>query len=220
MKYFKLYEKISDKSKKNIIEFNPAKVLVLTFAAIILAGSFLLSLSYSAKNETLSYIDALFTSTSAVCVTGLVVKDTMDTFTLFGQLIIMLLIQIGGLGVMSFAILIISMLGKKISFHQKLLLQEDLNQYSIQGIIHLVKFIIFITFVLECVGAIILGIHWFPEMGFKSFYFGLFHAVSAFNNAGFDLMGNYSSLTYYQGDLLTNLVIMALIILGLSLIHI
>lgn len=214
MKYFKLYESISDTSKKNTIEFNPAKVLVLTFAAIILAGSFLLSLSYSAKNETLSYIDALFTSTSAVCVTGLVVKDTFDTFTLFGQLIIMLLIQIGGLGVMSFAILIISMLGKKISFHQKLLLQEDLNQYSIQGIIHLVKFIIFITFALECMGAIILGIHWFPEMGFKSFYFGLFHAVSAFNNAGFDLMGDYTSLTYYQGDLLTNLVIMTLIILG------
>jgi len=212
MKYFKLYEKITD--KKNTIEFNPAKVLVLTFAAIILAGSFLLSLSYSAKVETLSYIDALFTSTSAVCVTGLVVKDTLDTFTLFGQLIIMLLIQIGGLGVMSFAILIISMLGKKISFHQKLLLREDLNQYSIQGIIHLVKFIIFITFALECMGAIVLGIHWFPEMGFKSFYFGLFHAVSAFNNAGFDLMGNYSSLTYYQGDLLTNLVIMILIILG------
>jgi len=214
MKYFKLYENISDTSKKNTIEFNPAKVLVLTFAAIILAGSFLLSLSYSAKNETLSYIDALFTSTSAVCVTGLVVKDTLDTFTLFGQLIIMFLIQIGGLGVMSFAILITSMLGKKISFHQKLLLQEDLNQYSIQGIIHLVKFIVFITFSVELSGAIILGIHWLPKMGFQSFYFGLFHAVSAFNNAGFDLMGNYASLILYQGDLLTNLVIMTLIILG------
>ena len=106
------------------------------------------------------------------------------------------------------------MLGKKISFHQKLLLQEDLNQYSIQGIIHLVKFIIFITFAVELSGAIILGIHWLPKMGFQSFYFGLFHAVSAFNNAGFDLMGNYASLILYQGDLLTNLVIMTLIILG------
>jgi len=214
MKYFKLYESTKYKSKRNVIEFNPAKVLAITFAVFILTGSILLYLPSATKDKSISYINALFTSTSAVCVTGLVVKDTMDTFTVFGQLVIMLLIQIGGLGVMSFAILITSMLGKKISFHQKLLLQEDLNQYSIEGIIHLVKFIISITFVLEFIGAIILGIHWFPEMRIKSFYFGLFHAISAFNNAGFDLMGNYSSLTYYQGDLLANLVIMILIILG------
>ena len=214
MKYFKLYESIQYKGKRNIVEFNPAKVLVITFAVIIFIGSLLLVLPAAIKNESLSYINALFTSTSAVCVTGLVVKDTMDTFTVFGQFIIMLLIKIGGLGVMSFAILITSMLGKRISFRQRLLFQEDLNQYTTQGIIQLVKYIILITFVFESVGAIILGIHWFPIMGIKSFYFGLFHAISAFNNAGFDLMGNYSSLTYYHGDLLTNLVIIILIILG------
>ena len=106
MKYFKLYESIQYKGKRNIVEFNPAKVLVITFAVIIFIGSLLLVLPATIKNESLSYINALFTSTSAVCVTGLVVKDTMDTFTVFGQFIIMLLIKIGGLGVMSFAILI------------------------------------------------------------------------------------------------------------------
>ncbi len=169
MKYFKLYESINYKSKRNIIKFNPAKVLAITFAVIILTGSILLFLPCATKDKSISYINALFTSTSAVCVTGLVVKDTIDTFTVFGQMVIMLLIQIGGLGVMSFAILITSMLGKKISFRQRLLLQEDLNQYTIQGIIHLVKYIILITFVFEFIGAIILGTHWFPEMGIRSF---------------------------------------------------
>jgi trk system potassium uptake protein TrkH len=201
--------------KKENFSFNPANTLVFSFATLILIGSILLALPIATiNNEGLPYLDALFTATSAVCVTGLVVVDTGTTFNLFGQIVILLLIQVGGLGIMTFAGLIAMALGKKISFKQRLMLQETLSQNSIQGIVRLVRYVFGITFVLEITGAVILGIHWFKEMGWEAFYYGLFHSVSAFNNAGFDLMGNFASLTSYSYDLITNLVIIILIVFG------
>jgi trk system potassium uptake protein TrkH len=115
---------------------------------------------------------------------------------------------------MTFAALIAMALGKKISFKQRLMLQETFNQNSIQGIVRLVRYVLVITFILEFAGALILGAHWFSEMGWKAFYYGLFHSVSAFNNAGFDLMGGFSSLASYTSDVITNVVIMFLILTG------
>ncbi|MDK2822204.1 MAG: trk/ktr system potassium uptake protein [Clostridia bacterium] len=214
---------ISDKSSKNssaknkrFNTFTPARVLVLGFAGIILIGAILLTLPQATiDGKGLSFLDALFTATSAVCVTGLVVVDTGTTFSVFGQIVIMLLIQIGGLGFMTFATLFAIILGRKITLKERLLLQEALNQVSIEGIVRLTKYIIQLSFTIEALGAFILALNWSVDLGWKkAIYFGIFHAVSAFNNAGFDLFGNFSSLTAYTGDIITNITVMFLIISG------
>jgi len=160
-------------------------------------------------------ITALFTATSAACVTGLVVVDTGTYFTVFGQMVILLLIQIGGLGFMTFATLFAILLGRKITLKERMLLQESFNQVSIEGIVRLVKYVIQMTFIIETLGAVILALRWAPEFGWRrSIYLGIFHSVSSFNNAGFDLFGGFRSITMYVGDLTVNLVIASLIILG------
>jgi len=195
--------------------FSPARVLVLGFLVIILLGTLLLMLPQATVEGSLTSLQALFTATSAVCVTGLVVVDTGTTFTTFGQVIIMLLIQIGGLGFMTMATLIFMVLGKKIGFRSRLLIQESLNQLSLQGVVHLVKRIFIYTVVVQGIAALILAIRFAPDMGWiRGMYFGIFHAVSAFCNAGFDLMGNFSSLSGYSGDIVVNLIIMGLFIGG------
>lgn len=169
----------------------------------------------TAPGHRLSLMDALFEATSAVCVTGLVVTDTATTFTVFGEVVLMLLIQIGGLGFMTFGILVALLLGKRIGLSERLLVQSSLNQYTLSGMISLVKRLMLATLFIEGMGAILLMLAWWPEMGWgKAAYYGMFHAVSAFNNAGFDLMGNYSSLTSYVGSVPINLVISALFIMG------
>jgi trk system potassium uptake protein TrkH len=163
----------------------------------------------------LSFVDALFEATSAVCVTGLVVVDTATTFTLFGQVVIMMLIQIGGLGFMTFSVIIALTLGKKIGLKHRIMVQESLNQFSLAGMVKLVKFVLGITLLIEGLGAIILGIRWAVDFGWpQSLYYGLFHSVSAFNNAGFDIMGGFQSLSQYVGDLTVNLTISLLFIIG------
>ncbi|KJS83650.1 MAG: ATP synthase subunit J [Peptococcaceae bacterium BICA1-8] len=205
-----------DRYKEKRSFLTPARVLVIGFLVISLVGTLLLMLSTSTiTGNGLSFIDALFTSTSALCVTGLVVVDTGTTFTLFGQIVILLLIQIGGLGFMTFATLFSILLGKKITLKERLLLQEALNQVTLEGIVRLTKYVISISFIVEAIGALILSIRWSFDMGWsKALYFGIFHSVSAFNNAGFDLFGNFSSITSYQKDLVTNSTMMILIILG------
>lgn len=194
---------------------NPARVLALGFLAIIIIGAGLLMLPQAAAGEGLSFLDAIFTATSAVCVTGLVVVDTGTTFTTFGQLVIMVLIQVGGLGFMTMATLIFMVLGRKISFRNRQLIQESLNQFSVEGVVRLVRTILIYTLLVEGIAAIILGLRFAPEMGWlKGMYYGVFHAVSAFCNAGFDLMGNFTSLTAYSGDIVVNLTVMALFIGG------
>jgi trk system potassium uptake protein len=195
---------------------DPPKILVAGFALIILIGSFLLTLPVATEDgKGLPWLDALFTSTSATCVTGLVVVDTGSTFTLFGELVILSLIQVGGLGFMTFATFFAFLLGKRISLKERLLLQEALNNVSIEGIVRLVRRILIFTLVIELTGALLLSIRFSFDMPLpKAIYFGLFHAISNFNNAGFDLMGNFRSLTGYVDNPLVTLVVCALIILG------
>ncbi|MFB5165370.1 TrkH family potassium uptake protein [Parageobacillus toebii] len=203
-------------NKKRMFYLDPPKILVLGFSSIILIGAFLLALpAATVDGKGIPWLDALFTATSATCVTGLVVVDTGTTFTLFGQLVILALIQIGGLGFMTFATLFALILGKRISLKERLLIKESLNNLSIDGIVRLVKRILIFTAVIELIGTILLAIRFSFDMPLpKAIYFGLFHAISNFNNAGFDIMGDFKSFTGYVDDPLVTLVLCILITLG------
>ncbi|MDF2683296.1 MAG: ktrB, partial [Brevibacillus sp.] len=198
------------------LHLDPPKTLVLGFAFIILIGATLLTLpSATVDGMGLHWLDALFTATSATCVTGLVVVDTGSTFTVFGQIVILSLIQIGGLGFMTFATFFALIMRKKISLRERLILQESLNQMSIEGVVRLAKMILIFTALAELIGGILLSIRFafdFP-LG-TAIYFGFFHSISNFNNAGFDLMGDFASLTRYVDDPVVTLVVCAMIILG------
>jgi trk system potassium uptake protein len=207
----------SGETKHNTFDlFTPARILVFGFASVILLGAFLLTLSIATVDgEGLSFLNALFTATSAVCVTGLVVVDTGTTFTLFGQIVILSLIQVGGLGFMTFATLFAILLGRKVTLKERLFLQEALNQVSIQGVVRLAKYVLMVTFAIEVTGALILALRLSYDMNWhKALYYGIFHAISAFNNAGFDLFGEFSSLTRFVSDPVVNLTVMLLIFLG------
>ena len=194
---------------------SPAKILAGGFALLILIGAILLSLPISARTGRLPFLDALFTATSAVCVTGLVVVDTGTYFTRFGQTVILILIQIGGLGIMTAATLVFILLGKKISLRERLVMQEALNQITLQGLVHLVQMIVLLTLVVQGVGALILSTRFIPIYGVETgLYYAVFHAVSAFCNAGFDLTGGYRSLTPFAHDPVLVLTIAAMFILG------
>lgn len=202
-----------------MIKIRPTQAIVMGFAVIIFIGSVLLNLPISSKDgHSIGFVDSIFTATSAVCVTGLVVVDTYTHWTVFGQVVILLLIQIGGLGLMTLATLFSLALGRKISFKERLLIAESLNQFSPQGMVKLIKDILIGTMVFEGLGAIILSLRFAGEFGIKGgIYKGIFHAISAFCNAGFDLMGEkgqFSSLTSYVEDPLVNITIMSLIIMG------
>jgi trk system potassium uptake protein len=203
-------------AKWNQIRLSPPQTLALGFLTMIILGAVLLMLPISTYPEhRLSFIDALFEATSAVCVTGLVVTDTGTTFTVFGQAVLIILIQLGGLGFMTFGVFIAVLLGKKIGLKERILVQSAMNQFSLSGLVKLVKIMIFTTLIVEGTGAILLAIVWASEMGWaKALYYGLFHSISAFNNAGFDIMGNYSSLTKYVANIPVNLIISSLYIIG------
>ncbi|KEK10251.1 ATP synthase subunit J [Lysinibacillus sphaericus] len=195
---------------------DPAKILVLGFAILIFIGAFLLTLPIATEDgKGLAFLNALFTATSATCVTGLVVVDTGDTFSLFGEIIILILIQVGGLGFMTFATFLFVLLGKKISLKERLLLKEAFNTNSTAGVVRLVKRILIFTVITECIGGILLTVRFSFDMPIgQAVYFGFFHAISNFNNAGFDLMGEFNSLTDYVDDPIVVLTICSLIILG------
>lgn len=195
---------------------NPPQFFALGFLGLIAIGTILLMLPMATTDRhQLSLVDAFFEAASAVCVTGLVVADTKSTFTLFGQIVILSLIQIGGWGFMSFGVFIALVLRKNIGFNERSLVKESFNQYSNEGIIRLVKFVLIFTVICELIGTIILGISWADDFGYPdSLYYGLFHSISAFNNAGFDLMGDYSSMTGYTGDLVVTLTLTTLLLLG------
>ncbi len=199
--------------------FHPRKTLVLSFLAVILFGTMLLMLPVSnASGDALPVADALFTATSATCVTGLVVVDTGTQFSFFGQFIIMLLIQIGGLGFMTVAMLVPMALGRRIGLKDRFMLKETLNAAHLGGIMRMMRRIIIGTVTLEIAGAIFLSYRMIPLFGLaKGIWYSVFHSVSAFCNAGFDLMGilsPFSSFTSFSGDFLTSGVLMALIIGG------
>jgi len=199
--------------KKNPI--TPPQLLVLSFLGTIIIGSLLLSTPWAVQNGQVNYLTSLFTATSAVCVTGLVVVDTATHWTLFGQVVIISLIQIGGLGVMSFATFFALLFGLKIQLRQRLIMQQAMNQSSVGGIVKIFRHLLIATFSIEAIAALILAIHWIPLFGFKkALWMGLFHSISAFNNAGFDLFGNFLSLTGFTTDVTVNMIISSLIILG------
>jgi trk system potassium uptake protein TrkH len=201
-------------------QLTPPQILVLGFAAIILIGAVLLTLPVaSVTGERLPFLDALFTATSATCVTGLVVVDTGTYFSMFGQIVIIVLIQIGGLGFMTMATLFAFALKKRISLKERLILQEAMNQGSMEGIVRLIRKVIRYSLAIELIAAIIFSIRWSFDLGpAKGIYFGIWHAISFFNNAGFDLFGSvtgpFSSLTSYASDPVINFVSMGLIVLG------
>lgn len=193
----------------------PYQILSLGFAGLILAGALLLMTPLaSATGQSLSFIDALFTSTSAVCVTGLVVVDTGTYFSRFGQIVLILLIQAGGLGIMTMATLMALLMRKRIQLRERLILQEALNQLTVAGIVRLTKYVIQATLAIEFIGGTILALRWYPEYGLKGLFFGYWHAISAYCNAGFDLFGEYRSLTGYVDDIIVSITISFLIILG------
>jgi trk system potassium uptake protein TrkH len=202
--------------KKKIYQLAPPQILALGFAGIIVLGGLLLSLPISSSNGLgLAFIDALFTATSATCVTGLVVVDSGTYFSVFGQVVIMLLIQIGGIGFMTMTTLFAIVLKKRISLKERLILQEAMNQSSMEGIVRLIRKVVIYSVTIEVIGALLFTIRWSFDMSFgRALYFGLFHSVSLFNNAGFDLFGGFRSLTLYVEDPLVNLVSILLIILG------
>ncbi|MCH4888652.1 Trk family potassium uptake protein [Acidaminobacter sp. JC074] len=205
---------LKDKLKQQ--NLNPAQILVLGFALIILVGGILLSTPFVTQTgESTGFLKALFTSTSAVCVTGLVVVDTGTHWNMAGQIIILILIQIGGLGIMTMATSVALIIGRKISLRSRLIMQEALNQFTIQGVVRLTKYIIITTFVIEGIGAFFLAMNFIPDYGVpKGIFFGIFHSISAFCNAGFDIIGGGRSLTPYTENLSVNFIVMSLIILG------
>ncbi|MCM3340873.1 TrkH family potassium uptake protein [Paenibacillus sp. MER TA 81-3] len=200
--------------RKRTLHWTPARVLVTGFLFIITIGAILLKLPIStAPGHSLSIVDALFTATSAVCVTGLVVVDIGTTFSAFGQGVIISLVQIGGIGFMSVALLFYLMLGKRISLRERLILQESINANSMEGIVRTIKRVIIFVFVIQGTATVILMLHWSSHMSLtQAFYYALFHSVSLFNNGGFDLFG--SSFQQYAGDFLTNLIAFLLVLSG------
>lgn len=205
---------------KSRIKLDPTQVLVLGFLGLILVGSLLLSLPVaSSDGNGAPYLDSLFTSTSAVCVTGLVVRDTATEWSSFGHVVIITLIQIGGLGFMTMATVILMVMGRKIRLRDRLIIQEALNEFSLKGLVALIKKIIILTFTIEILGAAILSTRFIPEFGFwQGLAYSFFHSISAFCNAGFDLMGSvygpFSSFTAFTSDVVVNITLIALIVIG------
>lgn len=196
-------------------KLTPYQILVLGFAGLILAGALLLMTPQASQaGQSLSFIDALFTATSAVCVTGLVVVDTGTYFSLFGQLVIIFLIQAGGLGIVTMATLMALLMRRRINLRERLIMQEALNHMTVAGVVRMTQYIILVTLLIEFIGGTILAIRLYSEFGSQGIYFGYWHAISSFCNAGFDLFGNFGSITRYVDDITINLTISSLIILG------
>lgn len=205
--------------KNKRVSLSPNRVIILGFLGIILLGTVLLSLPVTSRDGTgLGILDSLFTAVSATCVTGLVVVDTWSRFNLLGQVVILMLIQVGGLGYMTVVILTTRLLGKKIGLRERSVMMESLSANSLRDSAETVKYILLGTALFEGAGAVLLSLRFIPEMGFaRGLWYAVFHSVSAFCNAGFDLMGfrsPYDSLCAYVQDPLVNLTVCALILLG------
>lgn len=202
--------------RREALEFqlNPPAVLAIGFLSLIIIGTIILNLPIASKNgESIGLIDALFTASSAVCVTGLVVVNTSEHWSLFGQIAIISLIQIGGLGIMTMATSVALLMGKKIRLRERLIIKEQLNQETMSGLVKLTKYVIFVSLAIEAVGAFFLSFKFIPIYGtVKGIWFSVFHSISAFCNAGFDIVGN--SLTPFVGDVWINMTICLLVIIG------
>lgn len=192
------------------------RLIALGFALVILIGAGLLLLPVSVRPDAeVSFIDALFTSTSAVCVTGLIAIDTADHFTFFGQAVLAGLIQIGGLGVSSVGVGLILAAGGRVGFKERLLVKDALNVDSVAGMVRLVKAVLLMTLCFEGAGVVLSFITFIQDYPFgQALWISIFHSVAAFNNSGFDILGGLRNLIPYQADVLLNLTTCGLIICG------
>lgn len=205
----KFFEKI-----KNKLELNPPALLVIGFLFIIFIGSVLLFLPISSKEGTIgNYLDCLFTATSSVCVTGLSTVNVTEYFNDFGKIIIIILVQIGGLGFMTMATLVALILGKRITLRDRLVIQEQMGEAKLSGMVKLIRYVIASTFAIEFFGALLLSFYFIPKYGLRGIFYSIFHSISAFCNAGFDILGD-SSLSTLEHSFFPIFVISLLIILG------
>lgn len=199
-------------------KLTPARLIALGFLMIIVLGAGLLLLPFAAKGEAAGPLDALFTATSATCVTGLIVRDTFTGWTTFGQLVILALIQLGGLGLMTVITLVSFAAGKRLSLYDRKVLMQSAGNTTLNGVGGLIRRIVPFTFVIELTGAALLATRFVPALGWgRGLYASVFHAISAFCNAGFDLMGMrepFSSMTAFVADPVVNLTLCALIVIG------
>lgn len=200
-------------------QLSATRVIALTFAGIILLGALLLSLPAASRSgESCGFLDALFTATSATCVTGLTRFDTWSQFNGFGQTVVLCLIQVGGLGFMSIATMVVFLLRRKVGLRQRMVMAQALSVSDMDGVVRLQKWVLVGSFSIEAVGALILTLRFWPEYGFGiALKWGVFHSVSAFCNAGFDIFGQFSpgsSLIPFQSDPLVLLTLSALVIIG------
>ena len=196
--------------------FNALPMIAIGFLGVILLGSLLLTLPVaSATGRRIPWFDALFTSTAAVCVTGLVVRDTGTAYSTFGHVVLMLLIETGGLGFMTFATLLFRLMGRGFTMRDRMIMRESLNQDDLGGVVNLVLWVARSTFAVQLVGAALFSIRLIPIYGVaRGLFFSAFHAISAFCNAGFDLFGGGRSLTGFSADALMNLTAIALVVVG------
>lgn len=199
-----------------IKKLSPARLIALGFAFVILIGAVILTLPISRNQGVqVTFVDALFTSTSAVCVTGLIAVDTADTYSVFGRIVVALLIQIGGLGVTCIGVSLILLVGRRVDLKQRMLIRESWNVNTFKGVVKLVKDVLLLTLIFESVGAILSFISFmrdYPPL--EAAGISVFHSIAAFNNAGFDILGGLRNLIPYQNDVLLNLVTCGLIIFG------
>lgn len=195
---------------------SPGRLIILGFFVVIILGTMLLMLPISVhESMSISLVDALFTSTSAVCVTGLVVVDPFDTFSVFGRTVVAALIQIGGLGVSCVGVAVILLARRRVGFKERQLVQEGLNMGSVQGAVRLVRAVLLMTVCVEGIGLVlsyIAFIQYFSPL--KALGVSAFHTIAAFNNAGFDILGNFENLIPYKDNVLLNLTTAGLIIVG------
>lgn len=196
--------------------FNALPLIALSFLGLILTGSLLLTLpAASATGARIPWFDTLFTSTSAVCVTGLIVRDTGTEYTMFGHVVLLCLIQMGGLSFMTFATLVFRLIGRSFSMRDRMIIRETLNEDDMGSLVQMVIWVVKSTFTVELVGAALFAVRFIPMYGAaRGAFFALFHAVSAFCNAGFDLFGGGRSMTGFAGDALINFTAIALVIVG------
>ena len=205
--------------KNPLKKLSSFQTIILGFISVILIGALLLMLPFASRAEgCASFIDALFTSTSAACVTGLITQDTATYWTLFGQIVIIILIQIGGLGVVTITAAFAMISGRKIGLMQRNTMQDSISAPQVGGIVRLTSLAIRITFTVEIIGALLMMPSFCSEFGIvKGIWYSIFHSISAFCNAGIDLMGTrekFSSLTSFTGNVPINIVVMLLIIIG------
>lgn len=212
----KIYKQQADRGKRHL---SATQIVALVFAAIILTGTALLMLPVSSRSEgSCGFLPALFTATSATCVTGLVLADTFAQWTGFGQAVILCMIQLGGIGFMSVASMVFFIMRRRVGMKERMVMAQALSLNDLEGVVRIQKMVLTVSFSVEAVGALILTLRFLPEYGLRrSLIWGVFHSVSAFCNAGFDIFGSLkpgSSLELFQSDPVVLLTLCALIVIG------